>query len=154
MRAGFSVDRRSRSGYGFKSCRPRVGAEEAMTDPRQTYAHLSTLARDQAGTPEGETAARIAEKMRDRYGPDVETSAEELATVRLSFSNAYEKTILGRVALYLGLMAYTVGRRRTAFGHAGGGEHRATRPRGRLCRRRRLRVLPRQGARRLERLAP
>lgn len=84
-----------------------------MTDPKQTYMRLSSLARDQAGTPEGETAARIAEKMRDRYGPDVETSAEELATVRLSFSNTYEKTILGRVALYLGLTAYTVGRRRT-----------------------------------------
>lgn len=84
-----------------------------MADPRATYRHLKALAKDQAGTPEGEEAARIAEKLRARYGSDVVVEEEETATVRLSFSNAYEKIILGRVAVYLGLTAYTVGRRRT-----------------------------------------
>jgi hypothetical protein len=73
-------------------------------DPRATYLHLIGLARDQAGTPEGDTAARLAEAMKAKYGPEaVETPPEPDHAEALAYSTEYERTLAVRIGAFLGL---------------------------------------------------
>ena len=73
-------------------------------DPRATYLHLANLARDQAGTPEGDTAAQLAAAMKAKYGPEaVETPPEPDHAKALAYTTEYERQLAVRIANFLGI---------------------------------------------------
>lgn len=81
-----------------------------MRDPRATYLHLVNLARDQAGTPEGTTAAELAAAMKAKYGPEVvEATPEPMGSTKVAYSTAYEHDLAIRIGTFLGLGTFKVG---------------------------------------------
>lgn len=81
-----------------------------MRSPRATYLHLISLARDQAGTPEGDTAATLAAAMKAKYGPEaVETPPEPDHQLRVSYTTEYERTLAVRIGTFLGLRTMRYG---------------------------------------------
>lgn len=78
---------------------------------RHRYAALRALAEDQAGTPEGDTAARMAARLLERC-PDLEVPEAEAASRTLATRHDFDRELLGHVAAFLGLEAYRIGRRR------------------------------------------
>ncbi len=83
-------------------------------DPRQTYLHLMNLARDQAGTPEGETAARAAEALKGKYGPGVVLAEEEpVYKHRVPYNNEPERILAVKIGGFLGIECMKYGTKRT-----------------------------------------
>jgi len=76
-----------------------------MIDLASRYAKLIALAEDQAGTPEGAVAERLAGQLRDRY-PDLLADVGEPTTERVvAYRHTFDRT-------FLGLEAFRVGRHR------------------------------------------
>lgn len=82
-------------------------------DPRQTYLHLMNLARDQAGTPEGETAAKLAEELKHKYGPGVAVAQDEpVYKQRVPFNSENERILAVEIGAYLGIESMKYGESR------------------------------------------
>lgn len=78
---------------------------------RSRYAALRALAEDQAGTPEGDTAARLADRLLERC-PDLDATPVEIGSRTLAARHEFDSELLGSVAAFLGLEAFRIGRRR------------------------------------------
>lgn len=83
-----------------------------MTDLRARYAKLIALAEDQADTPEGETAARMAAAMLERF-PELQIPEAPPAKRVIATRHVYDQTLLTRIATFLACKAYQVGRGRS-----------------------------------------
>lgn len=75
------------------------------------YRALCALAEDQAGTPEGDTAAAMAAAMLARC-PDLELRAEPPEARIFACRHEPDRVLLGRVAAFVGVDAYRIGRKR------------------------------------------
>lgn len=83
-------------------------------DPRVTYAHLVNLARDQAGTPEGDTAAKLAEELKHKYGPGVAVAeAEPDYKQRVAYNTENERALAVKIGSFLGLESMRYGNPRS-----------------------------------------
>lgn len=81
-------------------------------DLRARYAKLRAVAEDQIGNPEGETAARLAAALLERF-PDLQIpDAGERTSKRIPTRHRFDQVLLGRLAKFLGLETYRPGRRR------------------------------------------
>lgn len=80
-------------------------------DLRARYLALVALAEDQAGSPEGETAARLAAAMLERF-PTLQVPEAPEARQVIATRHGPDRVLLGRVAAFLGLETFRVGRRR------------------------------------------
>jgi len=82
-----------------------------MTDLHARYSKLLALAQDQDGTPEGETAARMAAAMLERF-PELMVPEAKPVQLVIATRHSYDAHLLTRIAAFMGIEAYRIGRKR------------------------------------------
>lgn len=79
--------------------------------PRDRLAKLQAVARDQAGTPEGASAARLAARYLERFH-ELEASTAPPVERVVATRHRFDSILLTRVAAFLEVRAFRVGRKR------------------------------------------